>query len=235
MGDVAERYGCGRAMWEYSASTEKRFGTPEALMLLPYWTNNCVGSMEGLLMESSPTTPYHYLDQSELSVAPSDPQVGLAYGPVDVALGVGHLQMLGVKYFVAFSPARPRPGPKRPRPAARRQDARLARPGRAVADLSSIRTAPSSRPSATTPNVVADIASQAQWLEREPDVVAQRRYLQHGLRRDERAGVVARALSVTTKMAKSAPLPSVDRDATCKRRTAVDLLPRLVVSACRCS
>ena len=69
MTKVADRYGCGRAMWEYSAS-ENRFGTPEALMLLPYWTDNCVDSMEGLLMESSPTTPYHYLDQSELSLAP---------------------------------------------------------------------------------------------------------------------------------------------------------------------
>ena len=87
MTKVAERYGCGRAMWEYSSS-ENRFGTPEALMLLPYWTDNCVDSMEGLLMESSPTTPYHYLDQSELSVAPSDPQVGLDYGPLDVAEGV---------------------------------------------------------------------------------------------------------------------------------------------------
>ncbi len=104
MSRLGRRYGCGRAMWEYSA-TENRFGTPEALMLLPYWTNNCIDSMEGLLMESSPTTPYHYLDQSELSVAPSNPQVGLRYGPLDVALGVRHLQMLGVKYFMAFSPA----------------------------------------------------------------------------------------------------------------------------------
>ena len=52
MESVGKRYGCGRAMWEYSAS-ENRFGTPEALMLLPYWTNGCIDSMEGLLFESS--------------------------------------------------------------------------------------------------------------------------------------------------------------------------------------
>jgi hypothetical protein len=103
MGDVAKRYGCGRAMWEYNAS-ENRFGTPEAMMLLPYWTNNCVDSMEGLLMESSATTPYHYLDQAELSAGPSNPQVGLNYGQLNVPFGVQHLQMLGVKYFMAFSP-----------------------------------------------------------------------------------------------------------------------------------
>ena len=103
MTTLSHRYGCGRAMWEYNAS-EGRFGTPEALMLLPYWTNNCVDSMEGLFFESSPTTPYHFLDQAELSASPSNAQVGLQYGGVNVALGVRHLQILGVKYFMAFSP-----------------------------------------------------------------------------------------------------------------------------------
>lgn len=99
---VGQQDGCGNAMWEYNAD-ENRFGTPEALMLLPYFTNNCIGSMEGLLFESSATTPYHFLDQAELSASPSDPQVGLPYGNLDVALGVRHLQQLGVKYFIAFS------------------------------------------------------------------------------------------------------------------------------------
>ncbi len=100
---VSKRYGCGRAMWEYSDS-ENRFGTPEALMLLPYWTNGCIDSMEGLLFESSATTPYHFLDQAELSAAPSDPEVGLPYGLLDVTRGVRHLQLLGVKYFMAETP-----------------------------------------------------------------------------------------------------------------------------------
>ena len=104
MATVSKRYGCGRAMWEYSDS-ENRFGTPEALMLLPYWTNGCIGSMEGLLFESSTTTPYHFIDQAELSAAPSDPEVGLPYGPLNVTLGVQHLQLLGVKYFMAETPA----------------------------------------------------------------------------------------------------------------------------------
>jgi hypothetical protein len=103
MGSVAKRYGCGRAMWEYSES-ENRFGTPESLMLLPYWTNGCVASMEGLLFESSATTPYHFLNQSELSASPSDPEVGLPYGGLNVTLGVRHLQLLGVKYFIAETP-----------------------------------------------------------------------------------------------------------------------------------
>ncbi len=102
MGAIGRKDGCGRAMWEYT-SDENRFGTPEALMLLPYWTHGCVDSMEGLLFESSATMPYHFLNQAELSASPSEPVVGLPYGPVTVSLGVRHLQLLGVRYFMAFS------------------------------------------------------------------------------------------------------------------------------------
>jgi hypothetical protein len=104
MEQVSAKYGCGRDMWEYS-DTENRFGTPEALMLLPYWTNGCIDSMEGLLFESSGTTPYHFINQAELSQGPSEPEVGLPYGPLNVALGVKHLQLLGVKYFMAETQA----------------------------------------------------------------------------------------------------------------------------------
>ncbi|MHB1502713.1 MAG: 6-pyruvoyl-tetrahydropterin synthase-related protein [Acidimicrobiales bacterium] len=100
---VAGQYGCGRAMWEYSPNLN-RFGTPMALMLLPYWTDGCVASMEGLLFESSATTPYHFINQAELSAQPSEAMVGLPYGSLDIPLGVAHLQMLGVRYFMASSP-----------------------------------------------------------------------------------------------------------------------------------
>jgi len=103
MAKVGREHGCGRAMWEYNSDLN-RFGTPEALMLLPYWTGGCIDSMEGLLFESSATTPYHFLNQAELSVAPSEPMVGLPYGPLNVPLGVEHLQLLGVRYFMASSP-----------------------------------------------------------------------------------------------------------------------------------
>ncbi len=73
-------------------------------MLLPYETNGCIDSMEGLLFESSATTPYHFLNQAELSAGPSEPEVGLPYGSLNVTLGVQHLQLLGVKYFIAETP-----------------------------------------------------------------------------------------------------------------------------------
>ncbi|HMD45473.1 MAG TPA: hypothetical protein VKG43_04905 [Acidimicrobiales bacterium] len=104
MAMVGAEHGCGRAMWEYEPNLD-RFGTPMALMLLPYETGGCIDSMEGLLFESSATTPYHFINQSELSVQPSEPVVGLPYSGQNVALGVRHLQLLGVRYFMASDPA----------------------------------------------------------------------------------------------------------------------------------
>ena len=103
MGALGRRVGCGRAMWEYEPELD-RHGTPMALMLLPYWTNGCIGSMEGLFFESSATTPYHFLNQSELSLHPSSAQRGLPYRGLDVAHGVEHLQLLGVRYYMALTP-----------------------------------------------------------------------------------------------------------------------------------
>ncbi len=106
MAKVGRTDGCGRAMWEYSPELN-RFGTPMALMLLPLWTHGCIDSMEGLLFESSATTPYHFLNQAELSQTPSEPMVSpwLDYGSLNVPLGVEHLQLLGVRYFLAQTPA----------------------------------------------------------------------------------------------------------------------------------
>ncbi len=102
MAKVGATQGCGRAMWEYDPS-ENRFGTTMSLMLLPYWTNGCVDSMEGLLFESASSTPFHFINQNELSVNPSDAVVGLPYGGLNVPLGMEHLQQMGVRYFLAAS------------------------------------------------------------------------------------------------------------------------------------
>jgi hypothetical protein len=150
-------------MWEY-ASGEDRFGTPEALMLLPYWTNNCVGSMEGLFFESSATTPYHFINQSELSAAPSDAQVGLNYGSVNVALGVQHLQMLGVKYYMAFSPTIIAQASANP--SLKLVATTKAWPSPGVKwSIYLIKNSPVVQPLATLPVVVSNTAGRTQWLD----------------------------------------------------------------------
>ena len=104
MGDLGRTEGCGRAMWEYEPQLDQ-MGTPDALMLLPYWTNGCIGSMEGLYYESSATTPYHFINAAELSLQPSDPVRGLHYpSSPNVTDGTHHLQLLGVKYYMALTP-----------------------------------------------------------------------------------------------------------------------------------
>ena len=103
MDSIGKTYGCGRAMWEYETE-EDRFGTPMALMLLPKWTKGCIGSQEGLFFESSSSVPLHFLNQSELSAAPSRAMRDLPYRDFNIADGVAHLQLLGVRYYMAISP-----------------------------------------------------------------------------------------------------------------------------------
>ncbi len=103
MDKLGRTNGCGRAMWEYEDELD-RYGTSMGPMLLPKFTNGCIGSMEGLYFESSATTPYHFLNASLLSARSSDPQRGLPYTKIDIAAGVRQLQILGVRYYMAFSP-----------------------------------------------------------------------------------------------------------------------------------
>ncbi len=95
--------GCGRAFWEYDGDRLNGYGTPMAPMLLPYWTDGCIGSQEGLYFESSTTVPHHFLMQAELSAKPSSPQRELPYPGFDIDAGVEHLQLLGVRYYLAAS------------------------------------------------------------------------------------------------------------------------------------
>ena len=104
MAEVGRDHGCGRAMWEYGTDRLNSYGTPMAPMLLPFWTDGCIASMEGLYFESSATTPFHFLNQSELSFQPSRAQRDLTYSAgLDIEKGVDHLQLMGVRYYMAFS------------------------------------------------------------------------------------------------------------------------------------
>jgi hypothetical protein len=166
MGQLGDTNGCGRAMWEHEEE-HNRYGTPMALMLLPFWTNGCIGSMEGLYFEASSTTPYHFIDQDELSSAPSNAQRDLPYVPgapsqSEFDLGIQHLQMLGVRYYMAISD-------------------RMIDFGRRNADLQEVATSgpwvvfevqdsPLVQPLENQPAVMADLPDEAHgWLDRSMD------------------------------------------------------------------
>jgi hypothetical protein len=97
----------GRALWE-GGNDVGNYGTTLSLELLPYFTKGRIASMEGLYFESSATVSFHFMTVSELAKSPSNPVRGLVYGtstsPADFALGVKHLQMLGVSYLMLFTP-----------------------------------------------------------------------------------------------------------------------------------
>ena len=94
--------GCGRALWENNGELNK-YGTTMSLMLLPHWTNGCIGSMEGLNFEASGTTPYHFITAAAMSNRSSNPVRELRYDDNNAGLGVRYLQELGVRYYMAFT------------------------------------------------------------------------------------------------------------------------------------
>ena len=101
---IGDERGCGRAMWEYEPELDA-MGTPMALMLLPYWTDSCIGSSEGLYFESSPSTAAHFMKAGSVSKKPSNPQRGLPYTPLDLAgVGIPRMQLMGDRYYMAISP-----------------------------------------------------------------------------------------------------------------------------------
>ena len=97
------RHGCGRALWENNGELNK-YGTTMGLMLLPHWTDGCIGSMEGLFFEASGTTPYHFIAAAAMSKQSSNPVRELRYDDNNAALGVRYLQELGVRYYMGFTP-----------------------------------------------------------------------------------------------------------------------------------
>ena len=96
----------GRSFWEGGPSLDK-YGTPLALMLIPYWTKGRITTMEGVYFEASGTTPYHFEAVAAL-VAPgenSNPVRGVPYRDQSE---LRHRRPVppdaGVNYFLAHNP-----------------------------------------------------------------------------------------------------------------------------------
>ena len=96
--------GCGMALWENNGETGL-YGTTMALMLLPHWTDGCIGSSEGLFFEASGTTPYHFLTAAAMSEDSSNPVRELRYTDNNASIGVPMLQKMGIKYVMVFTDA----------------------------------------------------------------------------------------------------------------------------------
>jgi len=91
----------GRIMWEYRGEYDK-FGTPRVLENLAIWTNH--PTFEGLLIESSISGYFHFINQAETTQTPTAAIAGMQYPSFNFENGVKHLQLFGAKYFVAYTP-----------------------------------------------------------------------------------------------------------------------------------
>lgn len=94
----------GRVMWEYNKEIQEQYGTPMALMLIPYWSEDHE-TMEGVFFESSLTTPFHFLNQAEMSRSPSQPVRGLTYRTFDLERGIEHSMLYNIEYYVTQTEA----------------------------------------------------------------------------------------------------------------------------------
>jgi hypothetical protein len=91
----------GRIMWETN-SDQNKYGTPMALMLLPYFSPGH-DTVEGVFFESSITTPFHFLTASEVARSPSNAVRGLKYRGLDFSRGIDHMARLGVDQYISFT------------------------------------------------------------------------------------------------------------------------------------
>ena len=91
----------GRVMWEINSEINK-YGTPMALMLTGYWSEDHP-SMEGVVFESSLTTPFHFLNGSEVSDRPSNAVRGLNYRGFNMERAIPHLAVYDIAYYISYT------------------------------------------------------------------------------------------------------------------------------------
>jgi hypothetical protein len=125
--DTAAKLPAGRLLWEGNQQLDT-YGSPLALMLLPYWTHGRIASMEGVYYEASATTPYHFIATSTIDGPgnASNAVGGISYGTSTElsTRGVPYLELLGVRYLApGRAPRRWPPATRGHRPRSRRQGA----------------------------------------------------------------------------------------------------------------
>lgn len=91
----------GRVMFEFNKDIIQKYGTPRSFELIPFWTKQ--PGMEGLLVESSLTAPWHYINQAELSVKPRGTVAGWSVPGRNYEAAIRHLQYMNITYIMACS------------------------------------------------------------------------------------------------------------------------------------
>ena len=100
-----------RVVYEHSADNES-LGTVRAFENLPLFSGR--STLEGLYMQSSPSSPFVFFIQSEISKDQSCPFPDYGCSRVDLEHGIGHLRMFNVSHYVLRSPLMKGEAAKRP-------------------------------------------------------------------------------------------------------------------------
>jgi uncharacterized membrane protein len=88
----------GRVIHEYSNS-HNSFGTPRAFESIPYFAGKPV--MEGLLIESAISSPFHFFLQAEISKEATCPIAGLKCPSFDLERATKHMKLFNIRYILA--------------------------------------------------------------------------------------------------------------------------------------
>ncbi len=89
-----------RVVYEHNEITNEA-GSVRAFELLPYFSGR--STLEGLYMQSSPSSPFVFYIQSELSLSPSSPFSRYYYSRPDPDRAAAHLRLFNVSQVIAVS------------------------------------------------------------------------------------------------------------------------------------
>jgi hypothetical protein len=98
---VGRTHGCGRAHVEWAQNLWADFRTFFTWMT-PYWTDGCITTATGLLVQSSATTPY--IDTTNKRLSSDAMPLWTDRRSPDLQAGVADLRLLGIRYFLASYP-----------------------------------------------------------------------------------------------------------------------------------
>jgi hypothetical protein len=106
---VAREHGCGRSHWEWNVVADPahpKWDDPRTGLaaLLPYWTHECLSTMQGLFIQASPTDQLISAANGHLAAHGQPYDFKSSVPKLDVAAGVDDLRVLGVRYYFAVSP-----------------------------------------------------------------------------------------------------------------------------------
>ncbi len=101
--EIGKTNGCGRVFLEAPGDGPTYQGSHYGFLILPHWTDGCLGTAQGIYYEGSATTFAYYLTSNSLSASPEQTFRYLPYQAQDVPRAVAQAKALGMRYIIAHN------------------------------------------------------------------------------------------------------------------------------------